>query len=697
MTADSLFVKALALHQAGRLYEARTLYDQVLKEAPRHGGALHMLGLMAFQAGDARGAVALLGQAARVDPLVPSLHSNLGLALKADGRLDEAVESFRQALALAPGMAEVHNNLGMALLEQGFVSMAAESFARAAGLNPGLAEAHAGLGDALWSLGRLDAAEQSHRKALALTAAPADTLTTLAVLALARGDAAAALERIQQALALDGAAKAQRIFVDIARVVQWEEDDPTARDLITRALEENWGRPAALAGAAAALVKLRLAAGGTLEDDSLLRALLAATPVTDLALEEKLTAARREVLAAAEGMADSGFAVALARQCWLNEYVFAETADEGARIARLAARAAQMTDIPAPLLAALACYRPLGTLAGAEGWTTQGEAAGLLAQQRDEPAEERRLAAALPRLTAIEDDVSRAVQAQYEDNPYPRWTRLAAAPPAPLPLAVTLASRFPFAGLRQDQLPAAPRVLIAGCGTGQDALDFARNHVTGEVLAIDLSRPSLAHAARKAAEAGMHQLRFGQADILAAAQLGERFDIILAGGVLHHLADPFTGWRALLERLKPGGLMGLAFYSEAARRQITAARAFIAREGLAPTSDGIRACRAALKARDDMAAVTASPDFFSLSGCRDLLFHVQESGMTLPALGEFLRAQKLTLVGLETDEAVTAAYRARFPDDPAATNLRNWAAFESERPDTFAAMYHFWVLKEPAR
>ena len=40
-----------------------------------------------------------------------------------------------------------------------------------------------------------------------------------------------------------------------------------------------------------------------------------------------------------------------------------------------------------------------------------------------------------------------------------------------------------------------------------------------------------------------------------------------------------------------------------------------------------------------------------------------------------------------------AAYRARFPNDVAATDLSNWHAFEEDNPDTFIEMYQFWVQK----
>jgi len=39
------------------------------------------------------------------------------------------------------------------------------------------------------------------------------------------------------------------------------------------------------------------------------------------------------------------------------------------------------------------------------------------------------------------------------------------------------------------------------------------------------------------------------------------------------------------------------------------------------------------------------------------------------------------------DPQVLHQYRARFADDPSRTNLRNWARFEVDNPDTFIGMY----------
>jgi len=430
--------------------------------------------------------------------------------------------------------------------------------------------------------------------------------------------------------------------------------------------------------------------------DPLTIALLRATPNTDAALEAMLAKARRDLLTEGEG--DLAFAAALAWQCFLNEYVFwqdaGETAQANALKTRLEAALAAGGVVPPSWVVAAACYFPLSSLANAallrqRSWPDVVTA--LLVQQIDEPAEEKRLAAALPVLTPLGEGVSQAVRAQYEENPYPRWGRIPDDGPQ-VTLAAHLQAKFPHAAL--DGLPGAPQILSAGCGTGPFALGLARRVSHASLTAVDLSRTSLAYAARKAAEAGI-DAGFGQADILAIAALDRRFDVIEASGVLHHMADPFAGWRALLGQLNPDGLMLLGFYSAAARRTVTAARAWIAREGFTASADGIRACRRRMMAEPDgpFAPLLAWPDFYSISAARDLLFHAQETCLTLDEIAAFLGAHDLDFVGFEIGETVLAAYRARFPDDAAATNLAHWQAFEADHPDTFAAMYQFWVRR----
>ena len=295
-----------------------------------------------------------------------------------------------------------------------------------------------------------------------------------------------------------------------------------------------------------------------------------------------------------EGIA---FHSALARQCFINEYVFAVSEDElrAAEALRESLSAALDTGepVPASWLLAVATYFPLQTV---KQWPRLLERpwpdhiGSLLTQQLHEPAEERRLATALRRLTEIDDSVSLAVQSQYEENPYPRWVKLPCAKEADC-IESYLRQTFPMAAFAPAPAAGRTEILVAGCGTGQHPIRTAQQFNKARVLAVDLSRNSLAYAARKARELGLSSIEFAQADLLKLGAFDRRFDVIEASGVLHHLADPWTGWRTLLSLLKPGGFMLLGLYSVSARRNVARLREFVAGRGYGSTAGEIRRCR----------------------------------------------------------------------------------------------------------
>ena len=79
-------------------------------------------------------------------------------------------------------------------------------------------------------------------------------------------------------------------------------------------------------------------------------------------------------------------------------------------------------------------------------------------------------------------------------------------------------------------MPGKPRILVAGCGTGQHAIATAQQYPGASVLAVDLSLASLAYAKRKTLELGLTDIEYRQADILALDGLQERFDLIECSG-----------------------------------------------------------------------------------------------------------------------------------------------------------------------
>ena len=167
----TLLNEAVALHQAGQLDAAQARYRQVLSRAPRQFDALHLLGVIKRQQGDAQQAVTLIGQAIAVNPAQAAAHCNLGAALQDLGRSQEALASHETALDLNPGYALAWSNRGNALRALGRARDAVASYERALALRPDYPEAWCHRAIALLDLGDAEAALASAGRALAARAA----------------------------------------------------------------------------------------------------------------------------------------------------------------------------------------------------------------------------------------------------------------------------------------------------------------------------------------------------------------------------------------------------------------------------------------------------------------------------------------------------------------------------------------------
>ncbi len=683
-------------------------------------------------------AVAELESALALDPKLAEARSNLGNLLLERGDHEAAEASFTRALAISRDYPFALFGLGEAKLAQGREAEACADFEGALILDPSFHEARYDLSRARSAL-----VAKLEREGGAATSPAVVANADMALESIVAG-LQASRENPAYWTQFEHCVKA----FDLRHTV-----DSRVRDLLFRALAHSAVDPARLVRPIVSLVATRpdavelrarlegardaddwaavAPAAQTVLGDALLQRLLEAVVVPSLFIERLLAHSRaallREIARMFEpkfpevrtGRREHGFEdapscapssaepalplpaiAAMAHQCFSTEYVYEEADGESRQVAALreAIAAARTSGNAVPLhwYAAYACYRPLHTLDGADSIArslASTTLSSLATRQMEEPREEWRLRGTIAALTDVVDEVSAAVRSQYEENPYPRWLRMERDVGA-TSVARFLRSLFPEADLAG--IPDAPaRILVAGCGTGRHPIGTARRFPDSSVLAVDLSLTSLAYAERKTRELGVRNIEYRQADLLALGPLAERFDVVDCTGVLHHLEDPVAGFRILRSLMRPGGVMRVGLYSEMARRHVVRAREFIAAGGFAPTPSGIRACRAAILARQDdplLARVARGEDFYSSSGCRDLIFHVQEQRFTLPRIASILAELDLEFIGFEwPDNDAPARYRARYPDDRALSDLANWHEFETSRPDTFVLMYQFWV------
>ena len=146
--------------------------------------------------------------------------------------------------------------------------------------------------------------------------------------------------------------------------------------------------------------------------------------------------------------------------------------------------------------------------------------------------------------------------------------------------------------------------------------------------------------------------------------------------------------------------MKIGLYSETARQQIIDGRSLIAEKGYTTSPEDIRRCREDFISKAEhgnrtMVDICNSLDFFSLSNCRDMLFHVQEHRFTLPQIEGNLQALNLRFLGFELgDQEALRKFRKTHPSRHALTSFSMWHKFELQNPGTFRAMYQFWCKKK---
>ena len=228
---------AIQDHQAGRLAAAEAAYRRILGENPRQPDALHLLGMLACDHGDAETALRLIEAALAIAPARAAFHNTRARALKELSRLPEAEVAYRTAWSLWSESPEIANNLGCLLREKGDIDGAMQWFCRARDMAPqsgqiacNLADALAAtgaqadsvalfrhalslqpdsadtryrFGQVLLSLGCLDEAERQYRSAIGLRPGHAASHNNLGLVLQAQGQDEAAKRCFQEALCCD--------------------------------------------------------------------------------------------------------------------------------------------------------------------------------------------------------------------------------------------------------------------------------------------------------------------------------------------------------------------------------------------------------------------------------------------------------------------------------------------------------------
>jgi len=165
---STLIDTAIAHHQAGRLADAESIYRRLIEDNPANADALHLLGVVALQRGNASESVDLISQALGFNPNNAFALNHLGEAHRALKFPEDAIVCFERAIKLKPDLFQAYNNLGNTHQSQGEAGLAIVCYRKALDINPGYAEALVNLGNIYQQMGNWSDAIDSYQRALAI-------------------------------------------------------------------------------------------------------------------------------------------------------------------------------------------------------------------------------------------------------------------------------------------------------------------------------------------------------------------------------------------------------------------------------------------------------------------------------------------------------------------------------------------------
>jgi SAM-dependent methyltransferase/tetratricopeptide (TPR) repeat protein len=601
---------------------------------------------------------------------------------------DAAIKDYRNALKIKPDYAEAHNNLGNTFLLMNDLEAALDSYQQAVTHKSDFAEAYNNIGNALKKKGILDAAVASYQRCLEINPKFVDAYFNIG---------------------------------NVIKYLSFSEPNRKLSEIIIKILgEKTFVRPTDLATSAISLLKLEPAyqaiwdkfLAGELAHDlkqvaddfsklPLLLKLMPLSPLPDLEIEWLLTNLRSSILHDINSVEGSGALLklqcALALHCYTNDYIYVQPDEDTNALESLEKNVVSHLEHglqPSPSeLACLASYKALNEYSWHHLVSFPNDLKELKKRHISDDQIEAVLRSKLPVLSGINDNISTKVTKQYEEHPYPKWVNLS------LPLRTSSVSEIAEAlnlRIRDKNIYklGCLQILIAGCGTGQHAISTAARFKDCKVLAIDLSLRSLTYAKRKTEELGLGNIEYMKADILDLGKLDREFDIIESSGVLHHMENPLAGWKRITKSLKQGGLMKVGLYSELGRTNIVKMHKEIEQQNIGATASGMKSFRSQVvdSAQAHHKAILSSPDFYSLSALRDLLFHVQEHRFTLPKIENYLDEFGLDFCGFELD-SITRHIEIKNGNVNDVYDLERWNSFEEKNPETFSGMYQFWCQK----
>ena len=613
-------------------------FEKVIEIDPNFVEAYNNLGITYAALGDYQKAKYCFEKVIEINPAYASAHNDLGNAFMNLQEYEKAISCYEKAIEIDPRAAYIYSNLGITFRTIEKNEKAIKCYEKAIEINPNLVHALFNLGEAFNEMGKTQSALDCYNKAIKVNPNSVDSINNLSILI--------------KTIEIDYKLEADRTRFKELILFLFRKKDIRHASIFHLAMKifdnEEYAHQVQEIDYSNFLSSTNEYIQKLLNEE-LLHLMLQKTLITSQYLEKLLTKIRCEILATLESANKNilkgylDFIISLAEQCWLNEYIYIQSEKEINQINQLKNKIVNNKEINELEVAILGCYMPLNSLKNIKDQLLDYKTKNILfndliSLQIKEPLRETKLIESIESLGEIFDPISKKVQEQYEEHPYPKWRHTHAN--LPHNFLYLLNEIIDPNKVGYNNKFESPNILIAGCGTGTESIGSII-YKNSNILGIDLSLPSLAYAKRKTEELGIKNLKYLHADILQLKKLDQKFDVIECAGVLHHMSDPIAGLKVLLDILEPHGFLRLGLYSELARQDVVKAREFIKNKNYKNTNEEIRTCRQDIinkKVEPLFQRLTSRSDFYSTSTTRDLLFHVQEHRFTIPEIKKILNA-----------------------------------------------------------
>ena len=175
-------------------------------------------------------------------------------------------------------------------------------------------------------------------------------------------------------------------------------------------------------------------------------------------------------------------------------------------------------------------------------------------------------------------------------------------------------------------------ILIAGCGTNQASV-FAYTNRAAKVVAVDVSQASLDHNRYLKDKYSLKNLELQLLPIEDVPSLDKKFDLIVSTGVLHHMAEPKVGMKALADCLRPDGVAAIMLYARYGRTGVELMQAIFRELGLEQNEESLSMVKEAVKSLSPshplQSYISIAPDLKFDAGMVDTFLHGRDRSYTV--------------------------------------------------------------------